>query len=571
MKKYLSVFIMLLAIVTTISLFASCENTNTDDSDITNSGVANSSTTNSDTVNSDTENSDTVGSDTVTTECEHSGGTATCTEQAVCEKCNEPYGEKLGHDWQDATCDAPKTCKRQGCGVTEGEKLGHDWQDATCDAPKTCKRQGCGVTEGEALGHQYAEEWTGNDEEHYRPCIYHPEELQSGEHDDADGDGVCDICNYKFKELFTFSARDEGGAPLKNAVFTISMHDAEEVTVITDEEGTVTVWLLNGEYSVTVSNLSAFFKANEESVVIDTANPSYVATFTESTDTELVEVTLSYEDGTPVNSGDAVVYALHEDSTNDANLLGVNAKSMAATFMKNEPYIFYAIDKDGNAGMAKYNKNGPTNIELVIERGEKAGSSQEHPLLINVITDLPYNLEDEFFKDEQELKAGESLYLMVLKAVGKTVTIDGGKFTLEYNGEEIVPNDDGVISLLFTDVMYGEAAVIKITAKEDAVENIALEYAGAPNAPIYVYSNNEADLTQEITFYGDGQAKHFCMANMSNVTAVLTVECEGVEIEVNFIEGELIDAGGWLEFVVVAREAGEATITFSVTPADTNE
>lgn len=559
MKKYLSVFIMLLAIVTTTSLFASCGNTNTDDSDITNSG----------TENSDTENSDTVGSDTVTIECEHSGGTATCMEQAVCEKCNEPYGEKLGHDWQDATCDAPKTCKRQGCGVTEGEKLGHSWQDATCLEPKTCSV--CGETEGEALGHQYAEAWTGNDEEHYRACIYHPEERQSEEHDDKDEDGVCDICNYKFKELFTFSARDEGGAPLKNAVFTISMHDAEEVTVITDEEGTVTVWLLNGEYSVTVSNLSAFFTANEESVVIDTENPSYVATFTESTGSELVWVTVSYEDGTPVNSGDATIYALHEDSTNDASLLGVNPNSMAATFMKNEPYIFYAIDKDGNAGMAKYNKNGPTNIELVIERGEKAGSSQEHPLLINLITDLPYNLEDEFFKDEQELKAGESLYLMVLKAVGKTVTIDGDKFTLEYNGEEIMPNDDGVISLSFTDVTYGEAAVIKITAKEDAVENIALEYAGAPNAPICLYSNKEEDLTQEITFYGDGQAKYFWLANMSNVTAVLTVECEGVEIEVNFIEGELVDAGSWFEFVIVAKEAGKATITFTVTPADTNE
>ena len=567
MKKYLSIFIMLLAILTTTSLFASCKKTNTDDSDITNSDIANSDTTNSDTVNSDTENSDTVDSDTVTIECEHSGGTSTCTKQAVCEKCNEPYGELASHSWQNATCLEAKTCSV--CGETEGEALGHSWQDATCLEPKTCSV--CGETEGEALGHQYAEAWTGNDEEHYRSCIYHPEEIQREEHDDADEGGVCNICNHKFKELFTFSARDEGGTPLKNAVFTISMHDAEEVTVITDEEGTVTVWLLNGEYSVTVSNLSAFFTANEESVVIDTANPSYVATFTESSDTELVWVTLSYEDGTPVNSGDAAVYVLYEDSTNDANLLGVNVNSMAATFMKNESCIFYVIDKDGNTAMARYNKNGPTNIELVIERREKAGSSQEHPLLINVITDLPYNLEDEFFKDEQELKAGESLYLMVLKAVGKTVTIDGGKFTLEYNGEEIAPNDDGVISLLFTDVMYGAAAVIKITAKEDAVENIALEFAGAPNSPIYVYSNKEEDLTQKVTFYGDGQAKYFCIANMSNVTAVLTVECEGVEVEVNFIEGELIDAYGWLEFVVVAREAGEATITFSVTPADTNE
>ena len=32
------------------------------------------------------------------------GGTATCTEQAVCEKCNEKYGEALGHNYQGGVC-----------------------------------------------------------------------------------------------------------------------------------------------------------------------------------------------------------------------------------------------------------------------------------------------------------------------------------------------------------------------------------------------------------------------------------------------------------------------------------
>ena len=32
------------------------------------------------------------------------GGTATCTEQAVCEKCNEKYGKALGHDYQGGVC-----------------------------------------------------------------------------------------------------------------------------------------------------------------------------------------------------------------------------------------------------------------------------------------------------------------------------------------------------------------------------------------------------------------------------------------------------------------------------------
>ena len=60
---------------------------------------------------------------------------------------------KLGHDWTDATCTAPKTCSV--CGETEGEALGHDWTDATCTTPKTCSV--CGETEGEALGHSYGE------------------------------------------------------------------------------------------------------------------------------------------------------------------------------------------------------------------------------------------------------------------------------------------------------------------------------------------------------------------------------------------------------------------------------
>ena len=56
-------------------------------------------------------------------------------------------GEEHVHEWVEATCTAPKTCKT--CGETEGEALGHDWKEATTEAPKTCTR--CGATEGEKL------------------------------------------------------------------------------------------------------------------------------------------------------------------------------------------------------------------------------------------------------------------------------------------------------------------------------------------------------------------------------------------------------------------------------------
>lgn len=58
-------------------------------------------------------------------------------------------GCHLKHEWQEATCTAPKTCTIGG--ETEGEPLGHTWVDATCTEPKTCSV--CGETEGEPLGH----------------------------------------------------------------------------------------------------------------------------------------------------------------------------------------------------------------------------------------------------------------------------------------------------------------------------------------------------------------------------------------------------------------------------------
>ena len=59
------------------------------------------------------------------------------------------------HEWQDATCTAPKSC---ACGEIEGEALGHTWVDATCTAAKTCSV--CAATEGEALGHTAGTEAT---------------------------------------------------------------------------------------------------------------------------------------------------------------------------------------------------------------------------------------------------------------------------------------------------------------------------------------------------------------------------------------------------------------------------
>ena len=64
----------------------------------------------------------------------------TCTEQGytthTCTVCGDSYRdalvEELGHDWIDATCTAPKTCR--ACGVTEGDIVpdAHTFDDGIC-------------------------------------------------------------------------------------------------------------------------------------------------------------------------------------------------------------------------------------------------------------------------------------------------------------------------------------------------------------------------------------------------------------------------------------------------------
>ena len=129
----------------------------------------------------------------------HTGGTATCTAEAVCTTCGQRYGNTNPnnhdiehHDAKAATCtevgwNAYNTCKREGCSYTTYKELAalnhafaadwehdddkhwhkctrdgctgidaeaaHNWRDATYTAPKTCTV--CGATQGEPLTRSY--------------------------------------------------------------------------------------------------------------------------------------------------------------------------------------------------------------------------------------------------------------------------------------------------------------------------------------------------------------------------------------------------------------------------------
>lgn len=99
----------------------------------------------------------------------HSGGTATCTEKAICEGCSLPYGNTLGHDftggtWQTDVDHHWKKCSR--CDVTDTESP-HEWNSGKVTTQPTCTTAGqktytctvCSATKVEtldALGHNFA-------------------------------------------------------------------------------------------------------------------------------------------------------------------------------------------------------------------------------------------------------------------------------------------------------------------------------------------------------------------------------------------------------------------------------
>lgn len=111
----------------------------------------------------------------------HNWNDATCETPKTCSICGKTEGEPLGHKWEKATCEEPKTCSV--CGKTEGEPLGHKWEKATCEEPKTCSV--CKETEGKPLGHEVSE-WK---------VVKEPTCVEEGQKE-----AVCSRCNQTISE-----------------------------------------------------------------------------------------------------------------------------------------------------------------------------------------------------------------------------------------------------------------------------------------------------------------------------------------------------------------------------------
>lgn len=92
----------------------------------------------------DTQNYNTVKAQLTLTVGEHTGGTATCTEKAVCSACGEEYGDLVAHTPETLPAKAA-TCTESG--LTDGEKC------SVCGDILTAQE------EIPALGHSFGE-WT---------------------------------------------------------------------------------------------------------------------------------------------------------------------------------------------------------------------------------------------------------------------------------------------------------------------------------------------------------------------------------------------------------------------------
>ena len=107
--------------------------------------------------------------ETGTSECQHSGGVATCQKKAVCEKCGEEYGELAAHAYGEWKYNAEKhwkECTTDGCD-SKTEESNHEGGTKTCIAKAVCEK--CGEEYGELAAHAYGE-WKYDAEKHWKEC-----------------------------------------------------------------------------------------------------------------------------------------------------------------------------------------------------------------------------------------------------------------------------------------------------------------------------------------------------------------------------------------------------------------
>ena len=128
---------------------------------------------------------------------EHSGGKATCTQNAVCEFCKAEYGEKLPHDFTAETVDAKYLKSAATCTA----KAVYYKSCAVCGLSSEGTADEATFFSGNVLDHDWGA-WTQNSDEktHTRICKRDTSHTETENCIDANKDHKCDICDYIISE-----------------------------------------------------------------------------------------------------------------------------------------------------------------------------------------------------------------------------------------------------------------------------------------------------------------------------------------------------------------------------------
>ena len=151
---------------------------------------------------------------------EHSGGKATCTQNAVCEFCKAEYGEKLPHDFTAETVDA----KYLKSAATCTEKAVYYKSCAVCGLSSEGTADEATFFSGNALDHDWGA-WTQNSDEktHTRICKRDTSHTETenciGGTATCTAKAVCTVCGGEYGEMaaHSFTAEKAEAQYLKSA------------------------------------------------------------------------------------------------------------------------------------------------------------------------------------------------------------------------------------------------------------------------------------------------------------------------------------------------------------------
>ena len=162
-----------------------------------------------------------MASDVVTatiTECEHSGGEATCTNKAKCEICGAEYGETKPHSY--AQIKSPEYLKSA---ATCTAKAVYYMSCADCGQSSKGTKNEATFEYGNALGHKYGEWVSNGDGTHTRVCANDSTHTETkachGGKATCTAKAICEDCGKAYGEMaaHTFTAKTVAAKYLKSA------------------------------------------------------------------------------------------------------------------------------------------------------------------------------------------------------------------------------------------------------------------------------------------------------------------------------------------------------------------